>query len=164
MPFLSISAKKVWLFVGLTTVFAVLGTALFFWAFGALFGRSPVREFELLKRNVDPRQVQSWAVEMLEQFPIATNGVFAASAAPHAGRLMLSNAPAFLNRLPAFGAVGPEIVISGADNAAKRHVELVYFYGGWGNGQTILAGSPAFAVPTNSRCFCWAPGVYYRVW
>jgi hypothetical protein len=164
MEFLSMPAKKFWLLVSLTTGLAVLLVVLCFGAFGLLVRRSPAREFEAVKRSIDLPRLRSWAVETLQQFPNATNGVFATQGvSSHAGRLVFSNTPAFLNQIPAFGAVGPEVVISGPD-AGERHVELVYFYGGWGNGQTILAGSPIFTVATNSRCFRCAPGVYYRVW
>ena len=165
MRFLSIPARRFWLFVSFTAVFAVLVVVLLFGVFQWFFGRSPTREFEALRRNVDPHQLQSWALEILQRFPNATNAVFESpKVSNYGGRLVFSNAPPFLNRIPAFGAVGPEIIISGVDAEAQRHIELVYFYGGWGNGQTILAGSPAFTAPTNSRCFLWAPGVYCKIW
>jgi hypothetical protein len=160
MRFLSISTKRFWLFTAFTVVVAVLMVVVFFGAVRFLFGRSPIREFEALRRSADPGQLQSWALETLQQFPNETNAVFAGDS----GRLVLSNRPAFLSRVPTFGAVGPEVIISGLDVKGERHVELVYFYGGWGHGQTIFAGSPAFTMPTNSRCFHWASGVYYKAW
>jgi hypothetical protein len=165
MAFLSKRAKKFWTFLSVTAAAAVLLVVLFFGAVGWFFGRSPAREFETLKRSIDVQLLQSWAVQTLQQFPNPTNGVFVTpEVSGHAGRLVFSNTPAFLNRLPTFGALGPEVVISGVDAMGERHVELVYFSGGWGNGQKILAGSPGFALSTNSRCFSWVPGVYYQVW
>jgi len=114
----------------------------------------PKREFAVIKRSADPKQIQSWAMEVLRQFPDGSNE----------SRLIASNVPAFFQKIPAFGAVGPEVVVSSGGPEVQRCVKLIYFYGGWGNGQTILAGTPAFTHATNSRCILWAPGVYYIVW
>jgi len=163
--FLSISAKRFWLLIGLTAVCAVLMMALLFVCLGKFFGRSPGREFATLINNADPGQIQAWAVKTLEEFPGGTNGVFYDPGISNYGeRLVFSNAPAFLKRIPTFGAVGPVVVISSRDNEGKRHVELVYFYGGWGNGQSIVAGPPEFTIATNLQCLYWAPGVYYCTW
>jgi hypothetical protein len=69
MAFLSKRAKKFWIFVSVTAAAAVLLVVVFFGAVGWFFGRSPAREFETLKRNVDVQLVQSWAVQTLQQFP-----------------------------------------------------------------------------------------------
>src|SRR4051812_36778658 len=112
MASLSKRAKKFWIFVSVTAAPGVLFFVLFFGAVGWFFGRSPAREFETLKRSIDVQLLQSWAVQTLQQFPNPTNGVFSTpEVSGHAGRLVFSNTPAFLNRLPTFGALGPEVVI-----------------------------------------------------
>jgi hypothetical protein len=168
MMFLSISAKKFWLFAGLVTLCAALASMFLVIGMRSFFGRSPARELATIKRNVDSSELRSWAIETLRRFPDGTEPASYSPGFPdadgHNGKITLTNGAAFLRKIPAFGAIGPEIFVSGRGPEAQHHLDLVYFYGGWGNGQSLLVGPEAFTLETNSRCIRWAQGIYYRTW
>ncbi len=65
MVFLSISARRFWLFVGLFVLCTGAAVALVFFAFGWMFAVFPRHELAVIARRVDPRQLQSWAVKVL---------------------------------------------------------------------------------------------------
>jgi hypothetical protein len=130
-------------------------------------GRSPASEVETVRASVPFQELQAWAVDMLRSYPSGTNalvyGFGPRNYEDYRGYCVLSNPPAFLGKIPTFGAVGPMIRVSGRGSESERSVDLTFFYGGWGGGQIISVGGAAYVTPTNSSCFCLAPGVYYTV-
>jgi hypothetical protein len=118
----------------------------------AAFGcsRSHEREFRAIKKRADAHRIQSWAAEMLKQYPDAAS-------------VALSNAPSFLRDLR-IGRLGPFVDVSAAGPNSNRCVSLLYITTqGWGGrGHFIEVGDQTFRQATNAECIEWIPGVYYH--
>jgi hypothetical protein len=118
----------------------------------AAFGcsRSHEREFRAIKKRADPHRIQSWATEILKQYPDTAS-------------VTLSNTPSFLQDV-GIGRYGPFVNVSAAGPNSNRCVYLLFAYSpGWGGpGHFIDVGDQTFREATNEECIEWIPGVYYR--
>ena len=165
MRYLSISAKKFWLWtsvglIGLLIIAALLA------GLQLLFGHWHSRRDELaiIKQRVDAKELQAWAKQILRQYPDRTE-LFAYFPGMTADPTMviLSNPPVLLWNMGILGRMGPSISVSAAGASSNRYVSLLYAesFGFGGDGHIVEVGDESFKAATNNRCVEWIPGVYY---
>src|SRR5439155_14284628 len=139
MVYLSIPAKKFWLWTSGIGLIGLVGIAVLLAGFQLLFGRSHSRRDELaiIKQRVDAKEVQAWAKQILRQYPDRTE-LFAyfPGMTTDPTMVILSNPPALLRSMGILGRMGPSIWVN------NRCVSLLYAesFGFGGDGHVILAG------------------------
>jgi hypothetical protein len=152
MVYLRISAKTVWLWISVIALTALLSILVVPVGLQLFSGRPRARgdELAIIKKRVDPREVQAWAKQMLLQY---TNS----------SELILPNPPKVLRKMSILGRMGPSIAVSPAGPSSNRCVSLLYAesFGFGGDGHIIEVGDDSFKTATNNRCVEWIPGVYY---
>jgi len=123
------------------------------------------QEFATISRRVDAHKVQTWAKEILKDYPTNTQLYpYFPGIASDSTMVLLYNPPSFLKDMAILRRMGPSISVSCSGPSSNHCVSLLYAdsFGFGGPGHIIEAGDETFRQATNAECVEWIPGVYYR--